>query len=411
MAEFIITERQLEFVRDEIIKQQNYQLAESNWNNFSEEQKNQIVEILSQFYPEKRQLIKEGGWLNTLGDIVGIFDPTGVVDLINGISYIYQGDHLFGFLSLISAVPYVGDFVAKPVMAALKIGAPSAKALEGVLKLAKAGKTAEATKTLNALVETGGITGKFVEGFSKIAGKLRGYIERVPMGMFKGLKKTILQWFDLFEKAAVAGKPLRKTGQELVKGMAGQRFGNVVVRMNKATQIKKLEELINLTKKTPGLFSGYRTSKGILSWKSVFRGMPQLLNRNASVRALMRQTKWWAGFLDWIGIANFVGPDELAAQIGEDEMAKKMEEYNKTAGAEQNFQSDFGQAISTDQAGEAGPANVGYGKIQPLFNAGAAAAPQATSNSTASASTQKDSNPVKNMFKNMFMGQMNPLPG
>lgn len=409
MAEFILTERQLEFVKDEIIKQQNYQLAESNWNNFSEDQKKQVVEILSHFYPDKTQLIKESGWLNTLGDIVGIFDPTGVVDLVNGISYIYQGDHLFGFLSLISAVPYVGDFVAKPVMAALKIGAPSAKALEGVLKMAKAGKTAEATKALNTLVESGGITGKFVEGFSKIAGKLRGYIERVPMGMFKGLKKTILQWFDLFEKAAVAGKPLRKQGQEIVKGMTGQRFGNVVVRMNKATQIKKLEELIALSKKTPGLFTGYRTTKGILSWKSVFRGMPQLLNRNASVRALMRQTKWWAGFLDWIGIANFVGPDELAAQMGEEEMAKQMEMYNKTPGAEQNFQSDFGQAIAGDQAVDAGPGRVGYGKIQPLFGSGAGATQQSTS--TASTNTTKESNPVKDMFRNMFMGQVNPLPG
>ena len=410
MAEFILTERQLEFVKDEIIKQQNYQLAESNWNNFSEDQKKQVVEILSHFYPEKTKLIKEGwGWLNTLGDVVGIFDPTGVVDLVNGISYIYQGDHLFGFLSLISAVPYAGDFVAKPVMAALKVGAPSAKALEGVLKMAKAGKTAEATKALNTLVESGGITGKFVEGFSKIAGKLRGYIERVPMGMFKGLKNTILQWFDLFANATKAAKPLRKQGQEIVKGMAGQRFGNVVVRMNKATQIKKLEELIALSKKTPGLFTGYRTTKGILSWKSVFRGMPQLLNRNASVRALMRQTKWWAGFLDWIGIANFVGPDELAAQMGEEEMAKQMEMYNKTPGAEQNFQSDFGQAIAGDQAVDAGPGRVGYGKIQPLFGTGAGATQQSTS--TASTNTTKESNPVKDMFRNMFMGQVNPLPG
>ena len=31
-------------------------------------------------------------WWNTLGDIVGIFDPTGIVDVVNGIDYIRQGD-------------------------------------------------------------------------------------------------------------------------------------------------------------------------------------------------------------------------------------------------------------------------------------------------------------------------------
>ena len=33
----------------------------------------------------------------------------------------------------------------------------------------------------------------------------------------------------------------------------------------------------------------------------------------------MRQTKWWLGFLDWMGVANFIGPDELAAQIGKED--------------------------------------------------------------------------------------------
>ena len=103
-------------------------LAEEKWNKFTDEEKQFVVEFLKAAYPKKSQLIKEH-WLNTLGDIVGIFDPTGVVDLVNGISYLTQGEHLFGFLSIISAIPYAGDVVAKPIMGALKLGKPSAKAL------------------------------------------------------------------------------------------------------------------------------------------------------------------------------------------------------------------------------------------------------------------------------------------
>jgi len=69
-------------------------------------------------------------WYNTLGDIVGIFDPTGIVDIANAISYWTQGKKTFALLSLVSAVPGV-DWATKPFVIGSKIvaGASETKIL------------------------------------------------------------------------------------------------------------------------------------------------------------------------------------------------------------------------------------------------------------------------------------------
>ena len=94
----------------------------------------QLKLITKESSSQNPQVIVEAEWYNLVGDILGIADPTGVVDIVNGISYFSQGDHLFGLLSLISAIPYAGDVAAKPVMGALKMGSASTKQLKGALK-------------------------------------------------------------------------------------------------------------------------------------------------------------------------------------------------------------------------------------------------------------------------------------
>lgn len=47
-------------------------------------------------------------------DIAGIFDPTGLVDILNGVGYIYRGQYFNGVISMVSAVPGM-DFAAKPL--------------------------------------------------------------------------------------------------------------------------------------------------------------------------------------------------------------------------------------------------------------------------------------------------------
>lgn len=383
MAEIIIKESQLNLIKGELAKQSEMRLAEENWNKFTDEEKELVVEFLKAIYPEKSKLLKEA-WYNTLGDIVGIFDPTGVVDLVNGISYLAQGENLFGFLSIISAIPYAGDIVAKPVMGALKIGKPSAKALNRVLSAAKKANTAEEVAKVSAdlarLSDTGGITGTFVKGVGKIAPSLKSVIQRVPGGFLtSGLKKTILGWIELFEKAAVSGKSVRTDGSKLA---------GTIQNISKADRIKGLEDLIKLSKETPGMFTGYRTTKGLLSWKTIFGGMPQLMGRNKSVRALMRQSKWWLGFLDYLGLGNWVGPDELVKKLGGEEiMRQKMEEYNKTPQAEKNFQEQYGseeQPQSTQQQ---------------------------TSQTGSQTGTNVDTDPFAKFMRNLLIGQLNPIPG
>ena len=99
----------------------------------------QLLSIQGKILEENKIQLNESEWYNTVGDILGLIDPTPTVDFINGLSYISQGDYLFGLLSLISAVPYFGDAVAKPVTGALKIGGAATKEIEIALKAAKAG--------------------------------------------------------------------------------------------------------------------------------------------------------------------------------------------------------------------------------------------------------------------------------
>lgn len=347
MPNYILSEKQLSKISDNVKFEYNIREIETKWEGLSESQKKFIVDFLFEMYPRKKALIKEDKWYNTLGDVVGIFDPSGVVDLVNGISYLSQGDNLFGFLSIVSAVPYLGDAVAKPVMGALKVGAPSAKALEGVLKATKAAKTPEDIAKLSAdlakMSDQGGITGKFVQGMGYISQKLRSLIERVPNWPSKGLKGTILKWIDLFEGAAKTGKGARTAVSGVAKEYGTLSKSAKISSTDKLLLQSKLSQELDKIKSLPGAFTGYRTPKAsFFSWKTAFGGLPQVMGRNRSVRQLMRQTKWWAGFLDWLGLGNFVGPDELAKQLGgEEQMSEKMKEYNKTAMAQNLYNQEF----------------------------------------------------------------------
>jgi hypothetical protein len=334
MASIIITEKQMEVIAKHAEFQNNLKLAEQNWKNFSEEEKEFVLEICKVLYPSKSKLIKEAKWYNLVGDILGIADPTGIVDIVNGISYFSQGDHLFGLLSLISAIPIAGKVVAKPVIGALKIGGAATKELKIAMDLAKIGKTAEASASLSKLAKEPGIVGKFLQSAKTWAPKVASKVEMLPGGILKGFKNTILDYLKLLENAGAKSAKFQKYAGNLSKyiGRAAKPVEN----------IKALEGILKNEKVFTGL-----TKRGPLS--NIFLGGAPRLFGNRRMRILMRQTKWWLGFLDYIGAGNFVGPEELASKMGEENLKKQMEEYNKTPEANQYAREDFGNQNASSE--------------------------------------------------------------
>jgi hypothetical protein len=98
MSNILLNKKQFDLVTHAAKFEVNLKIAEDNWSRFSTEEKQIVLELCKVIYPKKSNLIKEAEWYNLVGDILGIADPTGVVDVVNGISYFSQGDHLFGLL-------------------------------------------------------------------------------------------------------------------------------------------------------------------------------------------------------------------------------------------------------------------------------------------------------------------------
>jgi hypothetical protein len=379
-----ITESELKEHILQIYKEEQEKILQEKWDTLSKEDRIFVVEFLRSAYPEKSKLLKEAKWYNTLGDLVGIFDPTGIVDLVNGVSYIHQGDNLFGILSIISAVPIVGKIIGKPLMGSVKIGSKATKAAEIALDAAKLGNFTKSEKILTKLAGEPGAVGSMVRTGTSWAPKATEFIEKIPAGPFKGLKNTIMNWFGLFGKASENSKFVTKTAGELATKVAST--------ISKEEKISLLSKFAADAKKTsffnPSNF--YKSSKSVTN---LWGGMPRLFG-NREIRALMRKTKFWLGFLDWVGLGNFVGPDEAAQKLGgEEAMQKKIEEYQKTPEAKKYFDEDFkeveGEMVKTDD--------------NKTDDKGVT---QAFTGSDEKSDTSDTTDPLSSMFKSMLTGAL-----
>ena len=327
MSKLSLTESELKEKMVQIYKEEQVTLLDEKWNKLSGIDRQFVLEFLKVLYPEKAMLVTESRWYNTLGDIVGIFDPTGVVDTVNGISYWRQGDKLFAILSWISAIPLLGDIIAKPVVGAMKLGGGVAKAFKAATIAGDASKMA---KTARA---AGGPIAKLVEKFptwgEKLVGMLKASVGKVPL-LGTGLVKVVEEFVNIFGKASKEMK-------------ASSEITSKLVAKGEAALTKSEKELLATELKKQGSFRGFRDYKGegqSFATKYVSGGMGRLFG-NRATRSLMRRTKWYLGLLDFLGLANFVGPDELEDKYGDIE--DRVTEYEKTDKAKQYAEQDLTQ--------------------------------------------------------------------
>jgi hypothetical protein len=332
--EKLMNDKDFEKYFDKIYKEEQMNFFIEKFKSLNESEKTFVTDLLSVLYPESKNTLNESKWWNTVGDIVGIFDPTGAVDLVNGLDYMRQGDYFFGLLSMISIIPYVGDAVAKPIMGVSK-GSRLMKGVNEAMRLAKAGKTAEAAKILEKFKNRGGLISKLFESVPKWGEKLKSVIDALPLKKITGgLRNTIKDWIDLFIKVAEK------------RGVAKAVTGNLASKIAKSTP-KEAESLLKTLKSSiksdTRIFKNFKPQDANFMAKYFWPGLtPGILFRNRGLTSLMRRTKWYAGLLDRMGFGNWVGPEELVKQVPEKELNKEFQEYVNSPEGQQNWKDEFG---------------------------------------------------------------------
>lgn len=305
MGNLVITEKQLELLVNQI----------QEGNTINEEQLN------------------EDTWMNTAAGVVGLFDPTGIVDFLNGVSYIYQGDYLFGLLSMISVFPFVGDAIAKPIMGSLKLAGKGVSLTDDALRLVKAGKSAEATKLLKQAGTQSDDIARLINSSDKWGAKLMDTANAIPGNkLAPRAKRLIGDYVDLFKGAKATQQTVKVAGKvdDLIK---------VMPKLSKADQVKNLNQIRKAFADVKGFSTFKLSDPGFMS--TIAGGVPRFWG-NRAVRSLMNRSKWYLGFLDFLGLGNFVGPEELDKQMGKENVEEKIGEYSGTQQSKDSWIEDFG---------------------------------------------------------------------
>lgn len=323
MKKVILSQSEFNNSMVKIYEEEYIKILEEKWNSLLGYEKIFVLEFLKVVYPENKTLINEAKWYNTLGDLVGIVDPTGIVDIANGISYWKQGDKLFALLSFIGVIPIIGDFFGKGVMEAVKAGGTGTKAFKAAALAGDASKIAETAKAAGGPIAT--MVKSSSTWGSKLINFLRATIGKIPI-LGTGFIKLLEEYILIFTKA---GKEMR-AGSDIAKKLMAK--GSALSSLEK-TQLKN-------ALKASKEFRGFRGYKGETQgmWEKLRGGVPKLFG-NAATRSLMGRTKWYLGLLDFLGIGNFVGPDELQQKYMD--LESKISEYNKTEKAEKLAKDDF----------------------------------------------------------------------
>jgi hypothetical protein len=189
------------------------------------------------------------------------------------------------------------------------------------------------------MAEKPGFIGQFLQSAESWAPKINTFIDKIPAGPFKGMKNIIKDYFTLLGNAGKKSNTLQKMVKDALKRPSKANLSKKIPTIQKYLKDTKIFNLTDMSK--PGFLTN-----------TFFGGLPRLFRspEGRGIKILMGKTKWWLGFLDYIGIGNFIGPEELSNKLGgDDEMAKKMEEYQKTDEAKKNYKEDVGTTETTQQ--------------------------------------------------------------
>lgn len=329
----IVNETQYGFLSEKLKKEQQINYIIERWEGLEEEERIFIVELYKNLNSNNTTQLNEGWW-NTVMDVVGIVDPTGAVDLINGLDYIRQGEYFFGLLSMIAVIPYVGDAIAKPIMGFSK----SSRAMRGVndaLKIVKeTGKTGQAAKTLQNASKSSPLFRKLSNSALKWGPKLKEAVNMIPGGKLTGgLKNTINDWIDLFISVGRKQK---------MAGKITANFAKKVAKADPKTAQSLLKTLEGQLKNQGKIFRNFKATDPSWAAKNIWPGLSGKLYRNKDLTSLLIRTKFYAGFLDYLGVANFVGPDALVNEMGEEAFDQSFGQYTKLPTSKEYWAEDMG---------------------------------------------------------------------
>ena len=338
----LLTKEQLETVAIPYFsntKVNNINLFRESWTQLNIEEKELVLELYKILYPKKFKQLNEGvmDWVQGGLDVVGIFDPTGIADLTNAVLYFGRGEVLFGMLSLISIIPVAGDMIAKPIILGGKaLGLPF-KAFKAAVATGDAAKIAKSAKTMEKLGPVGKKITEFIESFNKGMGdkisKLLQKGKNIPVvGKFT---KTIEDWISVFKKAGkeinlptTATKFEIKTGSGVWKG--------TLKGSEKVDFLKTLKEMMPSTKGMSTTAFRDMAKKGKFSlFGKEFTKIWQV----PAHRKMLGRTKLYLRFLDTLGLANFIGPDELTQKVPNVET--KLQSFMNSPEGQSAFNEEF----------------------------------------------------------------------
>lgn len=294
------------------IEKLNEQQLLINIKNAADKLTKEERENIKKIFGNDKTVISEA-WYNTLGDIIGIFDPTGIVDVINGISYFSQGEKLFGTLSFISAVPYVGDVIAKPFLLGGKAAMTGAKS----------------TKAMGMIQKTYSKWGpKVIEMLDNLAKS------NIPVA--KTAAKQIKEYIEFIGKSAKTQKVPMK------QAMRRGRYTSAGLKpVEKVDFIKVVEQMLKPFSNLPKGFRNYaKKESAVLFGKNITKFW-----KSPPLRRMLGKTKLWLYFLDILGIGNFIGPDEYMSKYGDKGM-KQFGDFIQSKDGQRVWEEEFGDVAS-----------------------------------------------------------------